>query len=117
MPSILTIHNLAYQGLFERERLPALGIPENAFQIDGVEFYVKLSFLKAGIFYASHVTTVSSTYAQEITNRELGCGLDGLLRASLRSLLFGWALRKALVWRVSMQTAGSPAAARPLNSH
>ncbi|MBM1175064.1 glycogen synthase GlgA [Microvirga arabica] len=80
VPSILTIHNLAYQGLFDRERLAPLGIPESAFQIDGVEFYGKLSFLKAGIFYASHVTTVSSTYAQEITNPEFGCGLDGLLR-------------------------------------
>ncbi len=80
VPTILTIHNLAYQGLFDRERLPALGIPEAAFQIDGVEFYGKLSFLKAGIFYASHVTTVSSTYAQEITTPEFGCGLDGLLR-------------------------------------
>jgi starch synthase len=80
VPSVLTIHNLAYQGLFARERLPALAIPETAFQIDGVEFYGKLSFLKAGIIYASHVTTVSSTYAREITTPEFGCGLDGLLR-------------------------------------
>jgi starch synthase len=80
VPTILTIHNLAYQGLFDSERLPALGIPEDAFQIDGVEFYGKLSFLKAGIFYASHITTVSSTYAEEITTPEFGCGLDGLLR-------------------------------------
>jgi starch synthase len=80
VPSVLTIHNLAYQGLFERERLPRLDIPESAFQIEGVEFYGKLSFLKAGILYASHVTTVSSTYAREITTPELGCGLDGLLR-------------------------------------
>jgi starch synthase len=80
MPSVLTIHNLAYQGLFEAERLPWLGVPESAFQIEGVEFYGKLSFLKAGIVYSSHVTTVSSTYAREITTPELGCGLDGLLR-------------------------------------
>ena len=75
-PTILTIHNLAYQGLFRAERLPALGIPEASFQIDGVEFYGKLSFLKAGIYYASHVTTVSSTYAREITTPELGCEYD-----------------------------------------
>ncbi|MCB5177364.1 glycogen synthase GlgA [Microvirga lenta] len=80
VPSILTIHNLAYQGLFERERLSHLGIPDGAFQMDGVEFYGKLSFLKAGIFYASHITTVSSTYAEEITTPEFGCGLDGLLK-------------------------------------
>src|SRR4051812_5529555 len=80
LPSVLTIHNLAYQGLFEAERLSRLGVPESAFQIEGVEFYGKLSFLKAGIYYASHVTTVSSTYAREITTPEFGCGLDGLLR-------------------------------------
>jgi starch synthase len=80
IPSVLTIHNLAYQGLFDPERLQQLGIPESAFQMDGVEFYGKLSFLKAGIQYASHLTTVSSTYAREITTPEFGCGLDGLLR-------------------------------------
>jgi starch synthase len=79
-PSILTIHNLAYQGLFAPDRLPSLAIPEGAFQVDGVEFHGKLSFLKAGIVHASHVTTVSSRYAREITTPELGCGLDGLLR-------------------------------------
>ncbi|WP_230530909.1 glycogen synthase GlgA [Microvirga roseola] len=80
IPTILTIHNLAYQGLFERERLSHLGIPDAAFQIEGVEFHGKLSFLKAGIYYSSHITTVSSTYAKEITTPESGCGLDGLLR-------------------------------------
>ena len=79
-PSVLTIHNLAYQGLFDSARLPRLGVPDAAFQIEGVEFYGKLSFLKAGIVYASHVTTVSETYAREITTPEFGCGLDGLLR-------------------------------------
>lgn len=79
-PTILTIHNLAYQGLFGAERLAALDIPAHSFQVDGVEFHGKLSFLKAGIFYASHVTTVSATYAREITTPELGCGLHGLLR-------------------------------------
>lgn len=80
VPSVLTIHNLAYQGLFPREALPRLGVPEAAFQVDGAEFYGHLSFLKAGIFYASQVTTVSETYAREIQTAELGCGLDGLLR-------------------------------------
>ena len=79
-PTMLTIHNLAYQGLFDCQRLSMLGIPQEAFQVDGVEFYGRLSFLKAGIYYASHITTVSSTYAEEITSPEFGCGLDGLLR-------------------------------------
>lgn len=80
LPSILTIHNAAYAGVFERGRLGALGIPESAFTLNGVEFYGRLSFLKAGISYCSHVTTVSSTYADEITTPAFGCGLDGLLR-------------------------------------
>lgn len=62
------------------ERLPRLGIPDSAFHVNGVEFHGKLSFLKAWMFYASHLTTVSSTYAHEITTKEFGCGLEGLLR-------------------------------------
>jgi starch synthase len=80
VPSILTIHNLAYQGLFPRESLRRIGAPESSFHIDGLEFYDKLSFLKGGLIYASHLTTVSATYANEITTPELGCGLEGLLR-------------------------------------
>jgi starch synthase len=80
IPSILTIHNLAYQGLFEKESLRRIGIPEGSFHVDGLEFYDKLSFLKGGLVYASHLTTVSETYAREITTPELGCGLEGLLR-------------------------------------
>src|SRR6201994_635030 len=80
VPSILTIHNLAYQGLFPRESLRRIGAPEASFHIDGLEFYDKLSFLKGGLIYASHLTTVSTTYAREITTSEFGCGLEGLLR-------------------------------------
>src|SRR6201991_4503613 len=79
IPSILTIHNLAYQGLFPRDSLRRIGAPENSFHIDGLEFYDKLSFLKGGLIFASHLTTVSATYAREITTPELGCGLEGLL--------------------------------------
>jgi starch synthase len=79
-PSILTIHNLAYQGLFDPGRAAALAIPDQAFQVEGAEFHGMLSFLKAGIYYGSHVTTVSETYARDITTPEHGCGLDGLLR-------------------------------------
>lgn len=80
VPSILTIHNLAYQGLFDRSRLAALGVPESAYTVDGVEFYGRMSFLKAGIVYASHLTTVSETYAREILTPEFGAGLDGVLQ-------------------------------------
>jgi starch synthase len=80
IPSILTIHNLAYQGLFPKESLRRIGAPADSFHIEGLEFYNQLSFLKGGIVYASHLTTVSETYAREITTPELGCGLEGLLR-------------------------------------
>ena len=79
-PSVLTVHNLAYQGLFPRETMADLGVPDNAFQIDGVEFYDKLSFMKAGLVYADHITTVSANYAREITTEQYGCGLEGVLR-------------------------------------
>src|ERR1700761_5809747 len=80
IPTILTIHNLAYQGLFPRETLRRIGAPESSFHIDGLEFYNQMSFLKGGLVYASHLTTVSATYAREITTAEFGCGLEGLLR-------------------------------------
>ena len=78
-PSLLTIHNLAHQGNFDASRRHALAIPEHAFTMHGVEFYGKISFLKAGMIHAAHVTTVSATYAEEITRPEFGCGLDGVL--------------------------------------
>jgi starch synthase len=80
VPTVLTIHNLAYQGLFDRDALGRIGAPESAFNIDGLEFYGKASFLKAGLIHATQLTTVSSTYAREITTPEHGCGLEGLLR-------------------------------------
>ncbi len=79
IPSILTIHNLAYQGLFGPESLGRIGAPQSAFHMEGVEFYGHLSFLKAGLVYASHLTTVSETYAAEITTQAFGHGLEGLL--------------------------------------
>jgi starch synthase len=80
VPTVLTIHNIAYQGLCDRERMTALGIPECAFHINGVEFHDRVSFLKAGLFYADHVSTVSPTYACEITTEPFGAGLHGLTR-------------------------------------
>jgi len=79
IPTLLTVHNLAHQGLFAAERMNALGIPGEAFTVKGVEYFGKLSFLKAGMNYASHINTVSAAYADEITQPEFGCGLDGLL--------------------------------------
>lgn len=86
--SVYTVHNLAYQGVFAPQHFHELGLPDAAFSINGLEFYGQISFMKAGLFYADRITTVSPTYAQEIQTPEQGCGLDGLLRAR-RSALSG----------------------------
>lgn len=83
-PTLLTIHNLAYQGVFDPSRLHALAIPQQAFDMNGVEFFGKVSYLKAGLFYSTQLTTVSTTYAREITTAEFGCGMHGLLRERLK---------------------------------
>jgi starch synthase len=81
VPSVFTVHNLAYQGFFPAAAFGDLALPAGFFSIDGVEFYGGLSFLKAGLFYADRLTTVSQTYAQEIQTPAFGNGLDGLLRS------------------------------------
>ena len=78
--TVLTIHNLAYQGLFPYEAVERLGLPADAFRYDRLEFHGQLGFLKAGLSYADRITTVSRTYAKEIQDTEQGCGLDPLLR-------------------------------------
>jgi starch synthase len=78
--TVMTVHNLAFQGRFPAGLLPTLGLPPSAFSIDGVEFYCDISFLKAGLLFADRITTVSPTYAAEIRSPELGMGFDGLLR-------------------------------------
>lgn len=79
-PVLLTIHNLAFQGLFDADRLSGLCLPAETFSPDGIEFHGRLSFLKAGVRYADRLTTVSRTYAREIQTRQFGCGLHDLLR-------------------------------------
>jgi starch synthase len=78
--SVFTVHNLAYQGVFPAWTFDGLGLPREAFDIRGVEFHGQLSFMKAGLFHADRLTTVSPTYAREIQSSEQGCGLEGLLR-------------------------------------
>ncbi|MBS1155957.1 MAG: glycogen synthase [Proteobacteria bacterium] len=86
--SVFTIHNLAYQGLFPSRCFAELDLPASFFSLHGLEYHGQLSFMKAGIFYADRITTVSPSYAREITTPEQGCGLDGLLR-DRSSNLFG----------------------------
>ena len=91
-PSIITIHNMAFQGNFAPATVQALHLPPSCFGINGVEFYGHLSFLKAGLFYADHITTVSPNYAQEIQQAALGFGMQGLLatrRDNLTGILNG----------------------------
>lgn len=76
----LTIHNLAYQGVFPRSAYAMTNLPGDYFHPEGAEYFGKLNCLKAGIVYADRVTTVSPRYAREITTEEFGCGLDGVLR-------------------------------------
>lgn len=84
--SVYTVHNLAYQGVFAPVHFFDLGLPTSAFSVNGLEFHGQLSFMKAGLYYADHITTVSPTYAREIQTPEQGCGLDGLLRARAHDL-------------------------------
>lgn len=89
-PCIFTIHNLAYQGLFNPDVINDIGLPSHVFNCEEMEFFGKLSFLKAGLVYSSFISTVSETYAQEITREEFGCGLHGLLQQKFnQGLLHG----------------------------
>ncbi|MDQ6618179.1 MAG: glycogen synthase GlgA [Pseudomonadota bacterium] len=80
-PCVMAIHNLSHQGVFDGSTRHALGLPESMYGINGIEYYGKLSFLKAGVFYAERLVTVSPTYAREIQTDAGGQGLGGLLRA------------------------------------
>lgn len=78
--TVITVHNLAFQGQFPATLLEALRLPPNAFTIEGVEYYGQIGFLKAGLVLADRITTVSPTYALEIQGSDMGMGLDGVLR-------------------------------------
>lgn len=86
VPTVMTVHNLAFQGQFGAEIFPALGLPHAAMALDGVEYYGGVGFLKAGLQTAWAITTVSPTYAQEIRTPEFGMGLDGLVNARAADL-------------------------------
>ncbi len=87
VPTLLTLHNLAYQGLFPAEVFPQLDLPGKLFSSEGLEFYGKVSFLKAGILYSDRLTTVSPSYAEEIVTTECGCGLEGVLQRRAQDLV------------------------------
>ncbi|MEM7405249.1 MAG: glycogen synthase GlgA [Pseudomonadota bacterium] len=79
-PAVMTtIHNLSFAGDFPASRVVQWGLPPHAYDVNGLEYYGRASFLKAGLYYADHITTVSPTYALEIQSTPLGCGFEGLL--------------------------------------
>jgi starch synthase len=82
----VTVHNLAFPGLFPAHLLGVIGLPPEAFSIDGVEYHGQVSYLKAGLQFADRITTVSPTYSREILNPDAGMGLEGLLRARVSAL-------------------------------
>ncbi len=91
-PCMLTIHNVAFQGVFPSGLIEALGLPWAGFTVDGYEYWGQVGFLKAGLVYADRITTVSPTYARELTAAEFGMGLQGVIaarRADLDGVLNG----------------------------
>ena len=78
--SVFSIHNLGYQGNFNKRYLPIAHLPRKVFTLEGVEFYGHFSFMKAGLVYADRLATVSKTYSKEILTPENGFGMDGVLR-------------------------------------
>ncbi len=80
-PTVVTVHNIAFQGRFPPHLLPQLGLPPEAFTVQGVEYYGDISYLKAALQFADRITTVSPTYAAEISTAAGGVGMDGVLRA------------------------------------
>ncbi len=79
--TVMTVHNMAFQGNFPAQLTDAVGLGPAAYDVEGAEFYGQISFLKAGLYYADHITTVSPTYAREIQTPEFGGGMQGLLTA------------------------------------
>ncbi|MDA1313543.1 MAG: glycogen synthase GlgA [Acidobacteria bacterium] len=79
LPVLFTIHNLGYDGLYDPAILPRLGLPDELFHVDGLEFHGKVSFLKAGLLYSGKVSTVSEAYSREIITPEFGLGKEGII--------------------------------------
>jgi starch synthase len=87
VPSVITIHNIAFQGQFSNAIFPSLSLPFEAFNVDGVEYYGDVGFLKGGLRTAWALTTVSPTYATEILEPQFGMGLEGLVAERVEDLV------------------------------
>ena len=80
IPVVFTIHNMGYHGLFPRDVLARIGLPDSLFRMDALEFFDHVNYLKGGLVFSDYLTTVSRKYAQEIQTTEYGHGLDGVVR-------------------------------------
>src|SRR4030042_5049371 len=83
---LFTLHNIAYQGIFKKEKFWLTGLPEKMYNPEGIEFWERINFMKAGIVYADMINTVSQKYSEEIQTPEYGYGLEGILRKRRESL-------------------------------
>ena len=86
--TLFTIHNIAYQGLFKKQKFPLTDLPAEMYNPEGIEFWERINFMKAGIVYADAINTVSKKYSEEIQTAEYGYGLEGILRKR-RDRLYG----------------------------
>jgi starch synthase len=86
-PSVITIHNMAFQGVFPSTEIDALALPRSGFHPEGYEYFGQVGFLKAGLVYADKITAVSPTYARELTSAEFGMGLQGVIAARRADLV------------------------------
>lgn len=84
--TVLTIHNLGYQGLFPKDEFSLTGLDKSLFNMDSLEFHGWINLLKGGIVFSDYITTVSPTYSREIQGKELGFGLEGVLHNKSKSL-------------------------------
>jgi starch synthase len=84
--TVFTIHNIAYQGLFKKEKLSLTGLPPEMYNPEGIEFWERINLMKAGIVYADAINTVSQKYSEEIQSPEYGYGLEGILRKRRKDL-------------------------------
>ncbi len=85
--TVLTIHNIAFQGIFPAKDFALTNLPEDFFNVDALEYYGQMCMLKAGIIFADRLTTVSPTYAREILTEAYGCGLEGVIRTRAGDLV------------------------------
>ncbi len=85
--TVFTVHNIAFQGVFSMKSFPRTNLPDELMGIDGLEYYGQMSFMKGGLLFADHITTVSPQYAREIQTPEFGCGLDGVIQSRASDLV------------------------------